>query len=62
MSNVVNRIIKLTDSGKTVFTTNKLVLFWKITNSNVLRVIINRYIKSNYLINIKREIYALKEN
>ena len=62
MPNVANRIIKLINSGKTVFTTNELALFWKITNSNVLRVTINRYIKSNYLINLQRGIYTLKEN
>lgn len=59
MSNITKKIISLAASKKSVFTTNELALFWKISNKNVLRVIISRSVKSGYLIKIQRGVYAL---
>lgn len=61
MSNITKKIISLTVSKKSVFTTNDLALFWKISNKNVLRVTISRSVKNNYLIKIQRGVYALNK-
>ena len=61
MSNIANRILLLVSSGKTVFTTVELAIFWKIEDKNVLRVIISRAIKKGYLKLIRRGVYELKD-
>ncbi|MBU4375025.1 hypothetical protein KKH38_00780 [Patescibacteria group bacterium] len=61
MSNITKKILKLAISKKSVFTADELALAWKITNKNVLRVMINRSIKSNILKKIRRGIYSLNE-
>lgn len=61
MSNITQKIISLSASEKSVFTISELALFWKISNKNVLRVIINRSVKSGYLIKIQRGVYALNK-
>lgn len=60
MSNIAKRILLLASSGKTVFTTAELAIFWKIEDKNVLRVIISRAIKKGYLKLIRRGVYKLK--
>jgi len=59
MSNITKKIMNLAASEKSIFTTGELALFWKITNKNVLRVMVNRSIKNGYLIKIQRGIYGL---
>ena len=60
MSKVTNNILKISNSKKTVFSTNELALFWKIVNKKVLHVTINRYLKKGYLKKIRRGLYSLK--
>ncbi len=61
MSNITKNLLKLAISGKTVFSTNDLMLFWKIENKNVLKTTIFRATKKGYLINIRRGLYGLDE-
>ncbi len=61
MSNIAKRLLKLTNSGKTVFTTGDLRLFWEIENKNVLKTTIFRAIEKGYLISIRRGLYGLNE-
>lgn len=61
MSNITKRLIQLTSSGKTVFTTADLAIFWKTENKNVLRVTIARAIEKNYLRSIQRGLYELAD-
>jgi len=59
MSNITTRLLNLTFSSKTVFTTAELAIFWKIEDKSVLRVTIARAIKKNYLQAVRRGIYKL---
>ncbi len=61
MSNITKRLLKLTNSGKTVFTTGDLRLFWEIENKNVLKATIFRAIEKGYLVSIRRGLYGLNE-
>ncbi len=61
MSNITKKIIKLASLGKTVFTTNELAIVWKVDNKNVLRVLIHRAIKNDYLRPIRRGLYRLPD-
>ena len=60
MSKAINNILKLNNSKKTVFSTKEFALFWKISNMNVLHVIINRYMKKGYIRKVRRGLYSLK--
>jgi len=61
MSNITEKLLKLANSKKTVFTTGDLMLFWNIENKNSLWVNISRALKSKYLKAIKRGLYKLSE-
>ncbi len=59
MSNITEKLLKLRDSKKTVFTTGDLMLFWGIENKDSLWVDISRALKRGYLKHIRRGIYGL---
>ncbi len=59
MSNITEKLLKLKNSGKTVFTTGDLTLFWEIGNKDKLWVYISRAMKKGYLKHIRRGLYAL---
>ena len=61
MSNITQKLLKLTSSGKTVLTTADLAIIWGIENKNILRVIIARAVKSGYLEPIRRGVYKIKD-
>jgi len=60
MSNITKNLLKLTASGKTVFTTGDLMLFWGIENKNVLKTTIFRAVEKGYLKHLRRGLYSLK--
>ena len=60
MSNITKNLLKLTASGKTVFTTRDLMLFWGIENKNVLKTTIFRAVEKGYLKHLRRGLYSLK--
>jgi len=60
MSNITKNLLKLTASGKTVFTTGDLMLFWGIENKNVLKTTIFRAVEKGYLNHLRRGLYSLK--
>jgi len=59
MSNIAKKLLKLSNSGKTVFTTADLMLFWEIENKHSLWVDISRALKRGYLKHIRRGLYSL---
>lgn len=59
MSNITEKLLKLVNSKKTVFTTGDLMLFWNIENKNSLWVNISRALKGKYLETIRRGLYKL---
>lgn len=59
MSNIAKKLLKLSNSGKTVFTTADLVLFWGNENKHSLWVDISRALKKGYLKHIRRGLYSL---
>jgi predicted transcriptional regulator of viral defense system len=61
MSNITQKLLKLTSSGKTVLTTADLAIIWGMENKNILRVTIARAIKNGYLESIRRSVYKLKD-
>ncbi|HFC76930.1 MAG TPA: hypothetical protein ENJ27_01735 [Candidatus Moranbacteria bacterium] len=61
MSNITKKLLKLTSSEKTVFTTGDLRLFWNIENKDVLKTTIFRAVEKGYLVNIRRGLYRLNE-
>lgn len=61
MSNITKKLLKLTSSGKTVFTTADLAIIWGIENKNILRVTIARAVEKGYLESIRRSVYKLKD-
>jgi len=60
MSNITQKLLKLSNSGKTVFSTADLMLFWGIENKDTLWVDISRTLSRGYLIHIRRGLYCLK--
>lgn len=61
MSNIAEKLIKLSSSDKTVFTTNDLAIIWNIEDKNVLRPIISRAFAKGYLESIRRGLYKLPD-
>lgn len=61
MSNITKKLLKLTSSRKTVFTTNDLALLWNIEDKNVLRPMISRAFDKGYLESIRRGVYKLPD-
>ncbi len=61
MSKITKKLLKLSISKKTVFTTSDLMLLWEIENRNTLWIDIHRIIKSGYLKRIQRGLYVLNE-
>ncbi|MEA1962840.1 MAG: hypothetical protein U9M94_01220 [Patescibacteria group bacterium] len=61
MSNITKKMLKLSNSGKTVFSTADLMLLWEIENKNILWVDIFRALKKGYLKHIRRGLYNLGE-
>lgn len=59
MSNITKKLLKLSNSGKTVFTTGDLMLIWEIENKHSLWVDISRALKKGYLRHIRRGLYSL---
>ncbi len=59
MINITKKLLKLNDSGKTVFSTADLMLFWGIEDKNKLWVYISRILKKGYLKHIRRGLYSL---
>ncbi len=59
MSKITKKLLKLSNSGKTVFTTADLMLFWGVENKDSLWVDISRALKRGYLIGIRRGLYRL---
>ncbi len=59
MSNLTRNLLKLSNSGKTVFSTADLALFWEIENKDSLWVGISRILKKGYLKHIRRGLYKL---
>jgi predicted transcriptional regulator of viral defense system len=60
MSKLAQKIDILHKSGKTVFSTNELMLLWNEENKKVLYVQISRAKKDGFMENIQRGLYALK--
>jgi predicted transcriptional regulator of viral defense system len=61
MSNIAQKLLELTSSGKTVFITADLAIIWGAENKNILRVTIARAIEKGYLESIRRSVYKLKD-
>ena len=61
MSNIAKKMLLLASSGKTVFTTAELAIFWEKEDKNILRVDISRAKKKGYLEPIQRGVYKLKD-
>lgn len=59
MSNITKKLLKLSNSGKTVFSTADLMLMWGIENKSTLWVDISRALKKGYLKHIRRGLYSL---
>ncbi|MEA2065158.1 MAG: hypothetical protein U9O66_02580 [Patescibacteria group bacterium] len=59
MSNITKKLLKLSNSGKTVFSAADLMLLWGIENKNILWVDISRALKKGYLKHIRRGLYSL---
>ncbi len=59
MSKMAKKIDILHKSGKTVFSTNELALFWNAENKEILYVQIARAKEQGFLENIQRGLYAL---
>lgn len=60
MTNIAEKVLKLTNLGKTVFTTDDLMLFWSISNRDVLKNTIHKALKKGLLFPIKKGLYGLK--
>ncbi|MCK9378916.1 MAG: hypothetical protein M0P97_02105 [Candidatus Moranbacteria bacterium] len=61
MSNIAKKMLLLVSSGKTVFMTAELAIFWETEDKNALRVTVSRAKKSEYLESIRRGVYKLKD-
>ena len=61
MSNTAKKLNILHQSGKTVFSTNELMLYWGIENKKVLYTQIARMKQKGFLIPIQRGMYTLSK-
>ncbi|MBU4480018.1 type IV toxin-antitoxin system AbiEi family antitoxin domain-containing protein [Patescibacteria group bacterium] len=60
MTNLAEKVLKLTTLEKTVFTTNDLMLIWGVPNKNVLKNTVYRVVKKGLLTRISKGLYGLK--
>jgi predicted transcriptional regulator of viral defense system len=61
MSNIAEKLLKLTGSGKTVYSTADLTLYFQNEKKNKLWVNISRMLKKGYLKHIRRGLYCLEK-